>query len=165
MILEKPEELKKATAKRVAKMNAFFAQKPKLKAFANTEQYDQLVIQTGIKVTGICEHHGLAFHCSVSLGYLVDKKLIGLSKLSRLVESHLNPTLPTLQERATQRIADSLCKELKPRGVMVVIRATHDCMQYRGVKKDATTITSALKGLFLTDAGLRSEFLQLINSN
>lgn len=165
MIVEMPGELKKATKKRIAKMKAHFRERPKLKVFLNDKLYDQMIAQVGIPVSALCEHHGVAFHGEVSIAYIADKHLIGLSKLARVAEYFLNPTVFTLQERATEQIKNFLNKELKPLGLMVVIKAQHDCITYRGVKKPSTTITSSISGVFKTDPTAKSEFLQLINSN
>ncbi len=164
MTIEKSEQLQKSTAKRISKMEAFFKQKPKLKAFQNTEKYDQMIAQVGIPVSALCEHHGVSFHGEVAISYIPGSYLVGLSKLARVAEYYLNPTVRTLQERATQQIVNHLLKELKPKGLMVVIKATHDCITYRGVKKPSLTITSSVSGIFSTDLGARQEFLSLINN-
>lgn len=165
MIIEKPDQLQKNTEKRVKKMKQFFSQKPKLKVFLNTEKYDQMIAQVGIPFAALCEHHRVSFHGYASVAYIADKYLIGLSKLARVVEFRLNPTIETLQEKATEQITNDLLTSLKPKGLMVVIKAQHDCIAYRGVKKPSITITSSVRGVFASDLGARQEFLSLINSN
>lgn len=160
---ELPHELKQSTAHRVKKMQAEFARPPILKVFKN-EGYDQIIGQVSIPITALCEHHEVAFSGEVHIGYIPDEWLVGLSKLARVAEYYLNPVRKTLQERATHQILNHLKKHLKPRGIMVVIKATHTCITYRGVKKPSLTITSAVDGFFADPTkGARQEFLQLVN--
>lgn len=165
MKIEKRIQLKKETKKRIERMKREFGKKLILKVFENDEKYDQIIAQVGIPVTALCEHHELAFTGTCSIAYIPDKYLLGLSKLGKIAELYLNPTIKTLQERATQQIINHLKKYLKPKGLMVVIKAQHSCISYRGVKKPSLTITSAVDGLFSTDNNARQEFLSLINSN
>lgn len=163
MKLETPEQLKKETKKRIAKMRKEFALVSAMKGFENSEKYDQMVVQTGIPFMAVCEHHEVGFFGKAHVGYIVGKYLLGLSKLSRLVETYFNPTVKTLQERGTQEIADTLQAILNPQGVMVVVTAQHGCVSYRGVKKPSTTITSAVSGVFKDyQSGARQEFLELV---
>lgn len=128
--------------------------------FANSEGYDELVVVEDIPVRSVCEHHMLPFVGVAHLGYLPADRILGLSKLARLVEfyGHRAQT----QERLTQQIAEHLDRQLAPRGVGVVIEAEHTCMSLRGVRAAGTrTVTSALLGILRTDPSSRAEFLSL----
>jgi len=164
-MLEKQQDLKKETKKRIARAKKEFDHEPDMKEFENTEGYHGIVAQVGIKCTGKCEHHHLEFKGDVSIAYVPGDTLVGLSKMARVAEYYMNPLLPSLQERITQQILNHLVKTLNPRGVMVVVKARHGCIADRGVKKDSLTITSSVQGIFETDNGARNEFLQLVNSN
>lgn len=162
---ETAEQLEQETKKRVAKMQKEFSIPPKMKVFENTEKYSQLISQVGVPVTALCEHHEVSFTGDVSIGYIPGDVLIGLSKLARVSEYFLNPTVKTVQEKATQQISNYLEKTLKPKGLMVIVRARHNCVSYRGIKKPSVTITSSVTGLFKDDLGLRQEFLQIVHLN
>jgi GTP cyclohydrolase I len=126
--------------------------------FANTEGYDELVIARGIPVHSLCEHHLLPFHGVAHVAYLPGSRIVGLSKLGRVVESFARRL--QVQERMTVQIADWIEENLEPRGVGVVLEAEHLCMSLRGVQKPGTmTVTSALHGLVRDDARTRQEFL------
>ena len=160
---ELKQHLEKETAKRVARMKKEFGGKLEVKVFENTEGYDQVIAQVGIPVTALCEHHLVAFFGTVSIAYVPGNWLIGLSKLARIAEKHLNPTVKTIQEKATHRIMKDLVAALDPVGAMVVVKAEHNCIAFRGVKKPSTTITSAVYGVFAEKENLvRQEFLALI---
>jgi GTP cyclohydrolase I len=129
-------------------------------SFANEERYDELVVVRGIPFHSLCEHHLLPFHGHAHLAYLPGERIVGLSKLGRVVEVHARRL--QLQERLTTQVADWLERELEPRGIGVVIEAEHLCMSLRGVQKPGTTtITSALRGLVKDDPRTREEFLTL----
>jgi GTP cyclohydrolase I len=114
-----------------------------------------------ISVTALCSHHVLPWLGTAWVGYLPDGKICGLSKLARIVEFYARQL--TLQERVTQEVADALDQHLRPKGVMVVIKATHGCMTMRGVEEpDAETVTSAVRGVFLNEPSARQEFLALM---
>ena len=162
---ETQAQLATETAKRVVKMKKEFSLPPKIKVFENTEKYTQLISQVGVSVSALCEHHEVAFSGDVAIGYIPGDSLVGLSKLARVAEHFLNPTVKTVQEKATQQIINYLEKVLKPKGLMVIVRARHGCMGYRGAKKNAITITSSVRGLFEEDLGLRNEFLQIVHLN
>jgi len=151
------------TKQRIKRMKKEFSKEPNIKVFENDEHYDQLIIQSGIPFMANCEHHRIAFTGIAHIGYLPNSKLVGLSKMARIVELYLNPTIYTLQERATEQIANYFMEKVKPEGVMVVLEGVHACISYRGVKKPSKTITSAIRGKFRTDEGLKSEFLRLID--
>lgn len=129
-----------------------------LTTFPNDEGYDELVIARDIPFTSICEHHLLPFVGTASVGYLPGGRILGLSKLARVVE--LFGRRPQVQERMTKQIATWLDQHLRPRGVGVVLRAEHTCMTLRGVQaRGATTVTSALLGSLRDDPRTRAEFL------
>ncbi|HEX6749824.1 MAG TPA: GTP cyclohydrolase I FolE [Longimicrobium sp.] len=124
------------------------------------EDSDQMVMVRDIEMYSLCEHHLLPFFGTVHVAYVPDGKIIGLSKLPRIVEVFARRL--QVQERLTQQIADAICDVLQPRGVGVVIEAAHLCMMMRGVEKqNSSTITSALRGVFRDDARTREEFLRL----
>ena len=129
-----------------------------------TEQYDEVVLVRDISFCSMCEHHLLPFMGKAHIAYLPNGKVIGLSKLSRVVDdiSHR----PQVQERMTEEIAQLLEQELDVRGVAVVIEATHTCMTIRGVRKPGSLcVTSAMKGIFRSNLSSRSEIMQLIYGN
>lgn len=130
--------------------------------FDNVEGYDEPVVVRGIPVHSVCEHHLLPFVGTAHVGYLPADRIVGLSKLPRLVE-HFARRLQT-QERLTVQVADALDQHLSPRGVGVVIEATHSCMTLRGAQAGPTsTITSALRGSLREDAASGSDFKSLVN--
>ncbi|MFM8633811.1 MAG: GTP cyclohydrolase I FolE [Planctomycetia bacterium] len=129
------------------------------KAF--TEKYDEVVLVRDIAFNSVCEHHLLPFMGHAHIGYIPDGRVLGLSKLARVVEvvSHR----PQVQERMTEQIADLLEHDLGAKGVAVVVEATHTCMTIRGVRKPASVcVTSAMKGLFRSNVSSRAEVLSLI---
>jgi GTP cyclohydrolase IA len=129
--------------------------------FPNDEHYDELVLVEGIPFQSLCMHHLLPFHGVAHVAYLPDDRLIGLSKLARVVELFARDL--QLQERLATQIADWLEESLRPRGVGVVLEAEHLCMSLRGVQKPgARTVTSALRGGVKDDPRTRAEFLSLI---
>jgi GTP cyclohydrolase I len=128
--------------------------------FPNDEGYDELIVVRAVPFHSLCIHHLLPFHGVAHIGYLPGERIIGLSKLGRVVE-HFARDLQ-IQERLTTQIAGWLQRELQPKGVGVVLEAEHLCMSLRGVQKlGATTMTSALHGLVRDDARTRQEFLAL----
>ncbi len=128
--------------------------------FPNDEGYDELVVARGIPFHSLCEHHLIPFVGVAHVAYLPGERIVGLSKLARVVE-HFARRLQ-VQERMTVQIADWLEDELEPRGVGVVLDAEHFCMTIRGVQKPgARTTTSALRGRVRDDARTRQEFLAL----
>ena len=128
--------------------------------FPNDEGYDELVLVRDIPFRSLCMHHLLPFHGVAHVAYLPDERILGLSKLARVVE-HFSRELQ-LQERLTTQIAQWLQKKLQPKGVGVVLEAEHLCMSLRGVQTaGALTVTSALHGLVRDDPRTREEFLSL----
>ncbi|MFA5820883.1 MAG: GTP cyclohydrolase I FolE [Candidatus Gracilibacteria bacterium] len=128
------------------------------------ENYDEMIICKNIDFYSTCEHHLLPFFGKISIGYIPRKKIVGISKLPRIVEIFARRLQN--QERFTSQIADTLSKLLNPKGVGIVIEAQHLCMLARGVEKQNSTMTtSAFRGLFLKNSKTRSEFLKLISKN
>jgi GTP cyclohydrolase I len=131
-----------------------------LTTFPNDEGYDELVVATHIPVQSLCEHHLLPFTGVAHIGYVPGERILGLSKLARVLEMFARDL--QVQERLTRQVADWLQTHLAPRGVGVVIEAEHLCMSLRGVRAHgARTTTSALQGLLREDARSRAEFLSL----
>jgi GTP cyclohydrolase I len=127
------------------------------------ERYDEVVLLRDIDFHSLCEHHLLPFMGRAHVAYLPDGKVVGLSKLARLVEGFA--LRPQVQERLTTQIADALMEELNPIGAACVIEATHTCMTIRGAKKPGSLmITSALRGIFQENPSSRSEILTLMYS-
>ena len=126
-----------------------------------TEKYDEVVLVRDISFNSMCEHHLLPFMGKAHIGYMPDGRVIGLSKLARVVETVARR--PQVQERMTETIADLLLDELQAKGVAVVIEATHTCMTVRGVRKPGSLcVTSAMKGIFRSNLSSRSEIMTLI---
>lgn len=131
-----------------------------LTTFPNEEGYDELVLARRIPLRSVCEHHLLPFVGVAHIGYLPGDRILGLSKLARIVE-HFS-CRPQVQERLTKQIGDWLTEHLQPRGVGVVIEAEHTCMTLRGVQAvGTTTVTSTLLGTLREDARSRQEFFSL----
>lgn len=123
--------------------------------------YDEVVILRDIAFASLCEHHLLPFTGKAHVAYLAGTKIVGLSKLARLVDAYARRF--QVQERMTNQIAGALASELSPRGVAVVIEAAHSCMANRGVAKaGATMVTSAMFGVFRSDPAARAEVLRLM---
>jgi GTP cyclohydrolase IA len=134
-----------------------------LTTFANDEGYNELVLARDIPFQSLCEHHLLPFHGVAHLGYLPDQRIVGLSKLARLVQRFARGQ--QVQERLTKQVADCLDSHLHPRGVGVVIEAEHQCMSLRGVRAHGSrTLTSALHGQLRHDAATRQEFFALAHA-
>jgi GTP cyclohydrolase I len=126
-----------------------------------TEQYDEVVLVRDITFCSMCEHHLLPFIGKAHVAYIPDGKVVGLSKIARVVE--VISRRPQVQERMTEEIADLLGEELGAKGVAVVIEASHSCMTIRGIKKPGSSmVTSAMKGLFRSNLSTRAEVMQLI---
>ncbi len=126
-----------------------------------TECYDEVVLVRDISFCSMCEHHLLPFTGLAHIGYVPNGKVLGLSKLARVVE--VVSRRPQVQERMTEQIANLLVDELDAKGVAVVVEASHSCMTIRGVRKPGSLcVTSAMKGVFRADLSSRSEIMQLI---
>ncbi len=125
------------------------------------EDYDEMVVLRDIPFHSMCEHHLLPFMGKAHVAYLPKDRVIGISKLARVVDAFAHR--PQVQERLTSQIADIIMEKLKPRGVAVVIEAQHTCMIIRGVKKPGSVmITSALRGICKTNPSTRSEVMTLL---
>jgi GTP cyclohydrolase I len=126
------------------------------------EEYDEIVLVRDIPFTSMCEHHLLPFTGVAHVGYLPNGRVVGLSKLARVVEEVARR--PQVQERMTQTVADMLEEKLGTKGAAVVIESEHSCMALRGVRKSGTlTVTSSFRGIFRTNPASRAEILSLIN--
>ncbi|MGE0607655.1 MAG: GTP cyclohydrolase I FolE [Pirellulales bacterium] len=129
-----------------------------------TEKYDEVVLVRDISFNSMCEHHMLPFMGHAHIGYLPNGKVVGLSKLARVVE--VVSKRPQVQERMTETIADLMVEELGAKGVAVVIEATHTCMTIRGIRKPGSLcLTSAMRGIFRSHTSSRSEIMTLIYGN
>ena len=134
------------------------------KTFEEVEGYDEMVIVKDIRVESHCEHHMVPIIGKAHIGYIPDKRVVGISKLARLVDVYAK-RLQT-QETMTAQIGQSIEKVLKPRGVAVIVDAAHQCMTTRGVHKmNSSTVTSCMKGIFRDKETTRSEFLNLVALN
>ena len=157
-LLETPARV----ARMYAEMFSGLHQDPRMhltKAF--NEKYDEIVLVRDIAFNSVCEHHLLPFMGHAHIGYMPDGRVLGLSKLARVVEvvSHR----PQVQERMTEQIADLLENDLGAKGVAVDVEATHTCMTIRGVRKPGSLcVTSAMKGLFRANVSSRAEVMSLI---
>lgn len=157
-LIETPKRVQRA----IDEIFAGYKQNPKdlMKTFTQGT-CKEMVILKNCEFYSTCEHHMFPFFGHISIGYLPNKKVIGISKLARLVD--LYSKRMQIQERMTTEIADTIMKELDAKGVYVVCEGVHFCMRSRGVKKqDASMITSAVRGVFQKDAKARQEFLTLI---
>ena len=133
------------------------------KTFEETEDYDEMVVLKNMRFESHCEHHMVPFIGKAHVGYLPSGKVVGISKLARLVDVFSKRL--QIQEKLTAQIADTLETALKPRGVAVVIEAIHQCMTTRGVHKPGTaTVTRRMLGSFRTDPTTRREYLRIIHA-
>jgi GTP cyclohydrolase I len=136
----------------------------RLTTFPNEEGYDELVLARAIPLRSVCEHHLLPFVGVAHIGYLPGERILGLSKLGRVLE-HFACRLQ-VQERLTKQVADWLAEQLRPKGVGVVIEAEHSCMSMRGLRAvGSKTITSTLLGALRNDARSRQEFFALTGAH
>lgn len=161
------EGLKK-TPERVAKSLIYLTRgyRQNVKAVVNgayfTSGTNHMVILKGIELYSMCEHHMLPFYGSCAIGYISKGKVLGVSKLARIVDMYARRL--QIQERLTEQIAGEIMSEAKAEGVGVVIRAKHLCMMMRGVEKqNSEMVTSAVLGSFRADERVRAEFLSLVN--
>ena len=124
---------------------------------------DEMVLVRDIEFYSLCEHHLLPIIGRAHVAYIPDGKVVGLSKIPRMVNIFARRL--QIQERMTEQIADAILETVKPKGVAVVLEARHMCMQMRGVEKiNSTTVSSALRGLFKSDARTREEFMSMVNA-
>lgn len=130
--------------------------------FEEIEGYDEMVVLRDIRLESHCEHHMMPIIGTVDIAYIPDKRVVGISKLARLVDVFAKRL--QIQEKLTAQIANALNDVLKPRGVAVVVRAAHHCMTTRGIHKPGVAmVTSAMLGDFRDDAKTRREFLAIVN--
>jgi GTP cyclohydrolase I len=156
------DESRRDTPRRMARMYAELLTPPPFTAttFPNDGGYDELVVATGIPFHSLCEHHLLPFVGTAHVGYLPGDRILGLSKLARIVEHFARR--PQVQERLTKQVADWLDDRLRPKGVGVVVAAEHSCMTLRGVQAvGSNTVTSTLLGSLRQDPRSRAEFFAL----
>ncbi len=133
------------------------------RTFEEAEDYDEMVLLKNMRLESHCEHHMVAIIGKAHVAYIPDKRVVGISKIARLVDVYAK-RLQT-QETMTAQIADTIQRVLKPKGVAVVIDAAHQCMTTRGIhKNETTTVTSRLHGLFKSDPRTRVEFMTMIAS-
>jgi GTP cyclohydrolase I len=158
------------TPLRVAKSFEFltsgYSKDPKeiLNSALFTSSNDEMVLVRDIEFYSLCEHHLLPIIGKVHVAYIPNGKVVGLSKIPRVVEVFARRL--QIQEQLTEQIADAIDEAINPKGVAVVVQARHMCMEMRGVQKiNSTTISSALRGLFKSDLRTRNEFFNLINAN
>ena len=157
-LLETPKRMQRA----YDEIFAGYKQNPKdlMKTFTEGT-CDEMVVLKNCEFYSTCEHHFLPFFGHISIGYLPNKKVIGISKLARLVDCFAKRM--QIQEKMTTQIADCIMNELDAKGVIVICEAQHFCMKSRGVKKqEASMITSAIRGEFRSNIALRQEFLAVI---
>lgn len=154
---------------RVAKMYAEMfhgleeGSEPRITTFPNEENYSHMVMETQIPFYSMCSHHLVPFYGHAHVGYVPNGRIVGLSKLARIVEFYAKR--PQLQERLTEQVVRFLEEKLTPQGAIVVIEARHLCVEMRGVKKPgALTVTSAIRGIF-HKRPVREEFLDLLRKN
>jgi len=144
---------------------AGYGHDPKLvlaRTFEEVDGYDEIIVLTDIRFESHCEHHMVPIIGKAHIGYLPDRRVVGISKLARLVEVYARRL--QIQEKMTAQIADALQEVLKPRGVAVVVEAAHQCMTTRGVHKPGVSmVTSRMVGAFRSDARTRREFLSIID--
>ena len=157
------------TPKRVAKALKFltegYDQDPKeiLNQALFSTSNDEMVLVRDIEFYSMCEHHMLPIIGRAHVAYIPDGKVVGLSKIPRIVNVYARRL--QIQEQMTEQIADAISETIKPKGVAVVVHARHMCMEMRGVQKiNSTTVSSALRGLFKSDERTRNEFYNLINT-
>ena len=134
------------------------------RTFEEVEGYDEMVVLRDIRLESHCEHHMVPIIGKAHVAYLPDRRVVGISKLARVVEIYARRL--QIQEKLTAQVANTLQEVLKPRGVAVVIEAAHQCMTTRGIKKPGVTmVTSRMLGAFRDDQSTRREFMALISSN
>ena len=155
------EDLRETPARMARAYAELFSVRPlRLTTFANDQGYDELVLARAIPFRTVCEHHLMLFSGLAHVGYLPGERIVGLSKLARLVEHFA--ARPQVQERLTKQVAECLAARLRAPGVGVVLEAEHSCMTLRGVRAHgAKTITSALLGTLRADPRSRAEFFAL----
>jgi GTP cyclohydrolase IA len=159
------KETPNRVAKAYLKLFEGYGQKPEdLLTIFDADGYDQLVLLKDIEFYSTCEHHMISFFGKACVAYLPDKKIIGISKLARLVDMYARRL--QIQERICDQVTEALMEHLHPRGAACLIEATHLCMRARGVEKQSSVmVTSSLKGIFLTDQSARAELMMLMKGS
>ncbi len=128
----------------------------------DSDGYDQIVLLKDIELYSMCEHHMLPFFGKAHVAYIPDGRVIGISKLARLVDMYARRL--QIQERIGEQVTDALMAHLMPKGAVCIIEATHMCMRMRGVaKQNSTMVTSSMRGVFMDKPEARNELMQLIN--
>lgn len=155
------------TAERIARMyinevfNGRYTKCPRITEFPNTKALDDMIVVGNINVRSTCSHHLAPISGKAWVGVVPGKKIIGISKFSRLI--NWIASRPQIQEECAVQIADELERRINPQGVAVVIKASHTCMTWRGVKEtDSVMTTSIMRGLFRENHALRAEFLEMV---
>lgn len=150
------------TPKRIADMyEEIFSGYNEIDEAVYFEEHADIVLCKNIKFYSMCEHHILPFYGTVDIAYIPNKKIAGVSKIIRIVQKYSKRL--QIQERLTNQIADEICKEYNPKGVIVITRAKHMCMIIRGVKNPATMISVTYRGVFNTDKELLNRVLLLLS--
>ena len=127
----------------------------------DSDGYDQIVLLKDIELYSMCEHHMLPFYGKAHVAYIPDKKVIGISKLARLVDMFARRL--QIQERIGDQVTDALMEHLKPKGAVCIIEASHMCMRMRGVnKQNSMMVTSSMRGVFMTNPAARNELMSLL---
>ena len=159
----------KDTARRVAKMfvheifRGRYYPPPKITAFPNVKQYDQIYMSGPMSINSTCAHHFQPITGKAYVGIFPGEKVIGLSKFNRMVD--WVASRPQIQEEMTEQIADMIEKETEAKGVAVIVKAEHFCMTARGVKEhESDMLTSVVRGLFRDDPAIKAEFFSLLNN-
>jgi GTP cyclohydrolase I len=157
-LVETPHRVVKAYAEI---FSGYYADPKELFKTFDADGYDQIIICKDIEFYSMCEHHMLPFTGKAHVAYIPGKKIIGLSKLARLVD--LFARRLQIQERMTDQITSTIMENLDPKGAACIIQAEHMCMRMRGVKKQASTmVTSSMKGVFMTVSAARAELMELL---
>ena len=159
----------KDTARRVAKMfvheifRGRYYPPPKVTAFPNAKQYDQIYMSGPITINSTCAHHFQPITGKAYVGIFPGKKVVGLSKFNRMVD--WVASRPQIQEEMTEQIADMIEQETEAKGVAVIVKAEHFCMTARGVKEhESDMLTSVVRGIFRDDQAIKAEFFSLLNN-
>jgi len=159
----------KDTAERVAKMyvqeifKGRYIDPPKVTAFPNVKQYDQIYMSGPMSINSTCAHHFQPITGNAYVGIFPGEKVIGLSKFNRMVD--WIASRPQIQEEMTEQIADMIEKETEAKGVAVIVKAEHFCMTARGVKEhESDMVTSVVRGIFRNDPAIKAEFFSLLNN-
>lgn len=154
------------TAKRMARMffnevmKGRYTKPPELRTFPNTKKLDEMLIVGPITVRSMCSHHMVPIIGKCWIGVLPGEKLFGLSKFARICDWIMSR--PQIQEEATVQLADYIEKELNPAGLIIIVKASHMCMRWRGIKDEAEMTTSVLRGVIAKNPAAKQEFLELI---